>query len=230
MVRNPYWYGKKPTIDKIYFELFTNLDTMVNDLSKGIIDGAYGIPEAQFKKLGPPQGFKTVAYNYYDWDYLEFNCYDKSSSLGNPVLRDWHFRNALNWAVDRQKLCRVAYMGLATPGTTIIPPHTFADPDYHWQPPADQAYTFDLTKASQLLTAAGYPLKNGVRLNKQGKPIVLRLMTTTDFPEGQVEAKLITGWLEQARAEDQALGHRRAASSPRSSTTSRAAPGSPTSI
>ena len=27
------------------------------------------------------------------------------------------------------------------PGTTIIPPNTFADPDYHWQPPADQLYT-----------------------------------------------------------------------------------------
>ena len=26
-----------------------------------------------------------------------------------------------------------------------------------------------------MLTAAGYPLKNGVRLNKQGKPITLRL-------------------------------------------------------
>ena len=31
-----------------------------------------------------------------------------------------------------------------------------------------------------MLTAAGYPLKNGVRLNKQGKPIVLRLLTRSE--------------------------------------------------
>ena len=47
--------------------------------------------------------------------------------------------------------------------------------EYAWQPAADQAFGFDLNKAEQMLTAAGYPLKNGVRLNKQGKPIVLRL-------------------------------------------------------
>ena len=143
------------------------------------------------------KGIKAIAYPFYDWDYLEFNCYDKASSLGNPVLRDWRFRNALNYAIDKQRLCELAYDGLAQPATTIIPPNTWVNPDYHWQPPASQAYTFDLAKANQLLTAAGYPLKNGVRLNKQGKPIVLRLEATTDQPECQIEAKLIAGWLQQ---------------------------------
>jgi len=196
MDRSPYWYGKKPALDQIYFELYQDADTMVSDLKTGSIDAAWGVPEAEFKALQSTQGFKAVAYNYYDWDYLEFNCYDKPSSLGNPVLRDWKFRNALNYAINRQQLCAVAYSGLATPGTTIIPPHTFAAPDYHWQPPADQLYTFDLAKAAQLLTQAGYKLSpSGARLNKQGKPITLRLVTTTDFPEGQIEAKLIDGWL-----------------------------------
>jgi peptide/nickel transport system substrate-binding protein len=113
------------------------------------------------------------------------------------VLRDWHFRNALNYAIDRDNLCQLAYDGWAAPATTIIPPGMWSDPDYHWQPPADQLYTFDLAKAGQLLTAAGYPLVNGVRLNKQGKPIVLRLETTTDSSSGQSEAKLIAGWLGQ---------------------------------
>jgi peptide/nickel transport system substrate-binding protein len=197
MARNPYWYGKKPTIGKIYFEMYQNPSTMVNDLEKGRLDAAWGIPNAQFGVLKSFRDFKTVAYTYYNWDYLEFNCYDKASSMGNPVLRDWRFRYALNYAVDRQRLCTLAYEGLSTPGTTIIPPNTFFNPDYHWQPPAGQLYTFNLAKASQLLTAAGYPLVNGVRLNKQGKPIVLRLWATTDNPPGQIEAKLIAGWLDQ---------------------------------
>ncbi len=197
MVRNPYWYGKKPAIDQIYFELYQDADTMVSDLKTGSIDAAWGVPEAEFRALESAPGYKAVAYHYYDWDYLEFNCYDKSSSLGNPVLRDWRFRNALNYAIDRQQLCSVAYSGLATPGTTIIPPESFADPDYHWQPPAGQLYAFDPAKASQLLTQAGYPLKNGVRLNKQGKPITLRLYSPTDSDANQVDAKLITGWLDK---------------------------------
>ena len=198
MVRNPTYWGQKPTVAKIYFEAYQNADTMVADLRSGKIDGIWGdIPEGEFTTLKSVPGVKAVAFPYYSWDYLEFNCYDKPSSMGNPVLRDPEFRLALNYALDRQRLCNLAYGGLAQPGTTIINPTTWSNPDFHWQPPADQAYTFNLAKAGQLLSAAGYPLKNGVRLNKQGNPIVLRLEATTDFTQGQAAAKLITGWLEQ---------------------------------
>ena len=197
MVRNPYYWGTKPAMDKIYFEMYQNPDTMVNDLEKGVIDAAWGIPEGLFPQLTSRADIHTIAYNFYNWDYLNLNCDTQPSSLGNPVLRDVRFRNALNYAIDRNKLCQLAYDGLAAPATTILPPDTWSNPDYHWQPPASQAYTFDLAKANQLLTAAGYPLRNGVRLNKQGKPIALRLWTMTDFPEGQIETKLIAGWLQQ---------------------------------
>ncbi len=197
MVRNPYYWGPRPAIDKVYFEMYQNANTMVTDLTKGKIDGAWGIPVAAFKQLASVKSIKAIAHPFYDWDYLEFNCYDNASSLGNPVLRDWRFRNALNYAVDKQRLCELASDGFAQPATTIINPIPGANPDYRWQPPASEAYTFDLAKANQLLTAAGYPLKSGVRLNKQGKPIVLRLMTSTDQPACQIEVKLIAGWLQQ---------------------------------
>ncbi len=197
MVRNPYYYGKRPAIDEIYFETYQNADTMVSDLRAGRLDGAWGIPEAEFKSLQSAKGIKAIAYPFYDFDYLEFNCYGQPTSLGNPVLRDPKFRQALNYAIDRQRLASVAYEGLAQPGTTIIPPGFWASPSYHWQPPAGEAYSFDLAKAGQMLTVAGYPLKNGVRLNKQGKPVVLRLQATTDDPPAQTDAKLIAGWLQQ---------------------------------
>jgi peptide/nickel transport system substrate-binding protein len=197
MIRNPYWWGKKPAIDEIYFEAYQNADTMVSDLRAGKIDGAWGIPEAEYRQLQSVKGIQAIAYPFYNWDYLEFNCYQGSTSMGNPVLRDWHFRNALNWALDKTRLVSLAYAGLATPTTSIIPQGVWTNPDYHWTPPASLAYTFDLAKAGQLLTAAGYPLKNGVRLNKQGQPIVLRLQATTDQPTCDIEAKLIAGWLDQ---------------------------------
>jgi peptide/nickel transport system substrate-binding protein len=197
MVRNPYYYGKRPTVDTIYFEAYQNSNTMVSDLTKGRIDGAWDIPVASFKQIGTSSGVETIAYPYTNWDYLEFNCYTGRGSQGNPVLRDPKFRQALNYAIDKQRLCQLAYEGLAHPATTPISPYMWTNPDYHWQPPASEAYTFDLAKAGQLLTAAGYPLKNGVRLNKQGKPIVLRLEATSDQLGCQTEARLIAGWLQQ---------------------------------
>jgi peptide/nickel transport system substrate-binding protein len=193
MVRNPYYWGPKPTVDAIYFEMYQNATTMVQDLKSGVLDAAWGVPEAQFSQIKAQPGLHTIAYNFFNWDYLDVNCSTLPTSTGNPVLRDVRFRQALNYAVDRDKLCRIAYQGLAAPATSIMPPDTWSNPDYHWQPPADQTYAFDLAKANQLLDAAGYRrAANGARLYK-GKPITLRLWTTSDFAEGQIEAKLIAG-------------------------------------
>ena len=198
MVRNPNYWGPKPAIDNVYFLIYQDADTMVSDLKSGSIDAAWGVPQAQFSALKSNPDFKSVPYSYYNWNYLEFNSYDKSSSLGNPVLRDAKFRAALNYAVNKQQLAQVAYQGYAQPGTTIIPPGIWTNPDYHWQPPADQSYTFSIAKADQALTQAGYKrAASGARLNLQGKPIKLRLFASTDSDQEQTEAKLIAGWLGQ---------------------------------
>ena len=196
MERNPYYYGTRPTVDTLLFDYYTNGDTMTADLKSGLIDAAWGIPEAQFDALASVDGIQPVAYNFFNWDYLSFNCYE-GESLGHPALRDWRFRNALNYAVDRQALCDIAYVGKAAPGTTILPPGMWTDPDFHWQPPADQQFTFDLAKAGRLLDEAGYTLgPDGLRLYR-GKPIELRLWTTTESAPAQTALKLIAGWFKK---------------------------------
>ena len=57
------------------------------------------------------------------------NCYDSPDSLGNPVLRDPAFRQAISWAVDKQKIVDFAYGGYATVGQSIITPDV---PTYAW--------------------------------------------------------------------------------------------------
>jgi peptide/nickel transport system substrate-binding protein len=112
------------------------------------------------------------------------------------VLRDWKFRQALNYAVDKTAILNTAYSGFGQVATSVIQPGYFpASADYHWTPPTP--YTFDIAKANQMLTAAGYPLKNGVRLNKQGKPIVLSLIARAESPESQRAGKLLASWFSQ---------------------------------
>ena len=196
MERNPYYWGARPALDQLLFLFYTNGDTMTADLKSGAIDAAWGIPEAQFDSLSSEQGIQPVAYNFFNWDYLAMNCY-QGKSLGNPVLRDWRFRNALNYAIDRQALSQIAYVGKAAPGTTILPPGMWSDPDYHWQPPADQVFGFDLAKAGQLLDDAGYAAgPDGIRLY-HGRPIKLRLWTTNESAPAQTSLKLTAGWLKK---------------------------------
>jgi len=194
LVANPTWWGTRPKIDELLFDYYTNSDTMVADLKAGTIDGAFQILDAQYRQLKTVPGIEARTIRTNGYNELGFNCYTLGPSRGNPVLKDAKFRQALNWAVDKAKLVSIVYGGHAAPGTTVITPHYYKEPDWHWQPPADVLYGFDLAKAGQLLDAAGYPLKNGVRLDKQGKPISLRLWAREASTTSQNIGRLMAGW------------------------------------
>jgi peptide/nickel transport system substrate-binding protein len=192
LVKNPdYWDTGKPTIDELVIAIYQNADTMTQDLKTGTLDYALGIPTAQFKALKSDLVLKTNAANLRYFDEIAMNCYDDPASLGNPVLRDPKFRQAISWAVDKQKIVDLAYGGYALVGQGLITPDV---PTYYWQPSPDITFGFDLEKAGQMLDAAGYPRKNGVRVDKRGRPISLRLWARSDDNASQLSGKLVAGW------------------------------------
>ena len=106
---------------------------------------------------------------------------------------------ALDYAIDRDKICQLVYNGRAKPGYTMITPDTWRDPDFHWEPPEGVKRPFDPAKAAELLDAAGYRDADGdgIREDKKGKPISLRLWALAESTSTQGEGKLIAGWFEQ---------------------------------
>ena len=193
LVANPHYWRGRPKIDELLFEYYTNPDTMAMDLKSETIDAALDVPRAQFSKLSSSPGITCLAADSIDWGFLAFNCYQSPNSKGNPVLRDESFRQALEWAVNRQQAIQLAADGYATMGYSVITPSL----SYHWVPTAAQAYTYDPAKANEMLTAAGYKMgSNGYRTTKQGKPLTLRLYVSTAFPDGVTLGKLVVGWFK----------------------------------
>lgn len=190
---NPDYWGGAPKIDDVIFQVYKNPDTMATDLELGTIDGAIDIPVARFAGLKNAPGIEPNEATSWSFIEIAMNCYDSPDSKGNPVLLDQQFREAVNWAVDRQKVVDVAFQGYATAGSTIIPPYT----PYHWEPAAESAFAYDPEKAKLLLEEAGYKDVNGdgSRETKDGKKLELRFHATTDSIMNQTAGKLITGWL-----------------------------------
>ncbi len=191
MVANKdYWKGA-PKIDEIIFEVYTNQDTMTMDLKSGNIDVAFGVPVAQFNALKSEPGITATAAQQKYLVELAMNTYASPNSLANPVLQDMKFRQAISWAVDKQKIVATCMGGYADVGESILVPST----DDAWTPTDAEKFGYDLEKAKQLLDAAGYKDSNGdgVREDKKGKPIELRLWTRSESPEQQRAGKLLAG-------------------------------------
>ena len=107
MERNPLYWGKQPTVDEIIFETYQNADTMAQDLKSGTIDAAHGLSQAQFTQLSNMSGITAIAYNFFNWDYLNFNCYAGMGD-GKP------------WKVSATRCCatRPSAARSTTPSTT----------------------------------------------------------------------------------------------------------------
>ena len=189
-----YWKGA-PKVDEVILQIYTNQDTMSMDLKAGNIDVAVDLPAPQFDALKNEPGItaKPALFRYFV--ELAMNVYDNDNSQANPVLRDLKFRQAISWAVDKQKIVDTALSGYGSVGQSIIGPFT----DGAWTPSPEETFGYDMAKAAQLLDAAGYADSNGdgIREDKKGKPIELRLWTRSESPEQQRAGKLIAGSFEE---------------------------------
>jgi peptide/nickel transport system substrate-binding protein len=200
-VRNPNFWGAKGFEDQVVIRFFPNqTDVMVQALKSGELDYAHNVNPDQFKALAADPAYTTVAGKSNGWSQLAFNTYgtgtDKTIKDGGPstkALLDPAFRDALGYAVDHQALVDRVLGGYGDLGNTMVPPILT---DWHVDP-ANPRH-FDIELAKQKLDAAGYALDgNGKRLDKEGKPIVLRLVHPNTNDSYAKSAQFVKEWYGQ---------------------------------
>ena len=206
---NPDYWGGAPHIDEVIFQFYKNDDSAIAALTKGEADFVEGINALEVKKLQSQAGVTAQNGNSPGFDEIAFNTGSTSDSKGtqkigdpNPAVLDPKFRHALGYALNLPQLIATVYQGAGLPGTTIVPPNYTK---YHWEPPASQKLTFDLTKAGQLLDAAGYKVgSDGWRTLPDGKPIgTLRLDARSDSPTSLKTMNYFEQWLKDLHIKSQ---------------------------
>jgi peptide/nickel transport system substrate-binding protein len=200
MRANPNYWGGAPHIDQVVFRVFNNDDAMVQALRKGEIDFADNLSSSLYRSLDGASNIQQVPAVYTGFDEIGINTGAATASGqpigdGNPALKDVHVRQAINWAIDRQTLVRRVLDGYGQPGTTAIPPIYAAE---HYQPTGSELYTYNPTKAGQILDAAGYKKdSNGIRVDpKTGNEITLRLFGRADSQTSRQTVQFVQNWLQ----------------------------------
>ena len=185
--------GGPATLDEVYFVISQDTDATIADYEAGSLDAVVDFPPSYEQMLAKVRGTTTVAAPAVGFHELGFNCWKSPRSKGNPLLRDPVIRQAVHWAIDKEKVVATSTAGLAEPGTSLI---STAQGDWHWEVPEAGQYRYDPVRAKQMLEDAGYSDRNGdgVRETAAGDELSFRLVALSEYPEDQAAAEMIVSW------------------------------------
>ncbi|MGX9273484.1 glutathione ABC transporter substrate-binding protein GsiB [Pantoea ananatis] len=138
-----YWKKGYPKLDSITWRPVVDNNTRAAMLQTGEANFAFPVPYEQAKLLEKNSKLDVVVSPSIMQRYISLNVTQKP--FDNPKVRE-----ALEYAINRQALVKVAFAGYATPATGIVPPSIEYAQTY---PPIP----YDPAKAKALLKEAGYP-------------------------------------------------------------------------
>ncbi|MBS1516512.1 MAG: ABC transporter substrate-binding protein [Bacteroidetes bacterium] len=159
--RNPnYWdkdiHGNQlPYIEGVKFKFIKELSQQMLEFRNGNLDECYRIPNESFKEIITPE--KTLSTEYSGF------VLQRVPSMGSAyygflttgkIFNNVKVRQAFNYSIDREKILKFVLNGQGYMGAFhgLVPP---AMPDYDIN--RIKGYDFNLEKARQLMTEAGYP-------------------------------------------------------------------------
>ncbi|MFC0105131.1 ABC transporter substrate-binding protein [Kibdelosporangium aridum] len=189
-----YWRGA-PKIDALDFVYYKNVDAEVQALKNGDIDLMSRLVPAQYDALknDPNVKLNTGAGRRLNEILINPGAAAKDGSPigdGNPALKDIQLRKAIALAVDSKTIVDKVWGGYAVEAAGYIPP---GFSEFHWP----QKQKFDPAAANQMLDAAGYAKgPDGVRVDKTGKPLRLRLLGHAGTNLDEQSSKYIVNWLK----------------------------------
>lgn len=167
---NPRWFGKHPSLERVVFKLVPDESERVLELKKGSIDIIQnGFTPDLLPFFQEDTGLAVSQTPGSSFAYIALN-------LHNPYLSDIRVRQALNLAIDREKLAKSLYKGMVVPSDSLLP-------NGHWaRHPKIGAPPFDTKKAKALIKEAqgvfpkrGVPIPINLTLKVSSNQVALRL-------------------------------------------------------
>jgi peptide/nickel transport system substrate-binding protein len=151
--RNDNYWGAKTRLARVRFTVVPDATTRALELRKGSADAAINaLTSDTIVALEREPNLQVERAPGTVLSYLAFNLRDRT-------LQDVRVRQAIAYAIDRGPLLQYIWRGFAQPALSVLPPQSWAyDQDV-------AAYPHNPEKARQMLDAAGYRARDGVRFH-----------------------------------------------------------------
>ncbi|HET59614.1 MAG TPA: ABC transporter substrate-binding protein, partial [Chloroflexi bacterium] len=189
--RNPYYYkvdveGKQlPYIDRIVTARVDDVEMVNMRAIAGQVDFTRESPDIMqipvYKEQEAAGNFTASIYSSHVAPMcFFFNQANVNDEAWNEVINDVRFRQALNYAIDREEIISTIYFGLAEPAP--------------WNPSE-----YSVEKANALLDEMGMTERDdkGFRLTPSGKPLLVYISSAKHLAEHESIAELtIEYWAE----------------------------------
>lgn len=184
------YFGRKPNLSRVVFRYYPNSEAAFEALRSGDVDGVGNIPLALSKRAEALDGVNIYAAGRSRYSALFIN---QRRDSGAIALSDKAVRQALMYALDRERIISDVLGGQAVVADTLFIPGTWAfDPEV-------KHYALDRDRAARLLRDAGYELatvqpSNVTVWQKNGEPVAFTLLTQDDSARRAVAEAVARQW------------------------------------
>ncbi len=145
LAANPDYWDGPPKVQKLRVKTVADANSLQAELQTGGVDIApnpNNLPPDTLKSLSNSPNLKVEQSDGSNIQYLVFNT--QSAPLNNPKVRQ-----AIAYAIDRQKIVTQLLLDQAQVADSMLPPQS-------WAYATGTKYVFDAARAKQLLQEAGY--------------------------------------------------------------------------
>lgn len=146
LTRNENYYGVKAHINTISFKLFGNLEETISALNNNLIDGISYLPEQDKSQIVAQDSLNFYNLNLPKLSAIFFN------SKSGPALMDKRVRQALAYAINKNKIVDEVMAGDARVIDGPILPNSFA---YNNE---IKKYDYNVATSSRILASAGWKI------------------------------------------------------------------------
>ncbi len=170
---NPYFYGPKPYLTRLEFKFYPDYESLLSAYEQGEIEGISYVRPDDLPKIRATGKLTLFSARLSGYTLVLLNL----NNPNTPFFRDREIRQALLYALDRQKIIDHILAGQGLIAHSPIMPDSWA---YF---PRVRYYLHDPAQARALLDEAGWVDADGDGVReKDGRPLEFSLLTNNDDP------------------------------------------------